>query len=112
MRSGGRRSIMFEPPIKRPGQAPPQPAISFSLGALVATPGALALDQASVLEGLRRHACGDWGNLCAEDIEANNRALVEGARLLSSYLSQDGTKFWIITEADRSATTVLLPDEY
>lgn len=86
---------------------------SFPLGQIVATPGALeALSAADIQQALGRHAAGDWGDVCAEDAKANNRALVEGTRLLSSYQSASGTKFWIITEADRSATTVLLPDEY
>jgi len=60
---------------------------------------------------LQRHTSGDWGNVCGEDADANERALVEGSRLLSSYKLGD-TKVWCITEADRSATTFLLPDEY
>ena len=58
---------------------------------------------------LTRHAAGDWGNLCDEDRRENELALQEGHRLLSAYQADDGTKFWIITEADRSVTTVLLP---
>ena len=60
---------------------------------------------------LRRHGAGDWGNLCAADKAQNNRALKEGTRLLSAY-ELAGSKVWIITEADRSYTTVLLPEEY
>jgi len=60
---------------------------------------------------LQRHSDGDWGDVCEEDKEANNRALKYGYRLLSSYHIDD-TKIWIITEADRSVTTVLLPSEY
>lgn len=63
-------------------------------------------------QSLYRHATGDWGNLDDVDKAENDRALVDGGRLVSSFLSLDGTKFWIITEADRSATTVLLPEEY
>lgn len=60
---------------------------------------------------LQRHIRGDWGDVCAEDKAANDAALREGGRLLSSY-SSGGEKFWIITEADRSATTFLLPSDY
>ena len=87
----------------------------FCLGQIVATPGALlALEQAgnSGSEFLNRHACGDWGDLCPEDRQANDEALKDGMRLLSSYRLSDGTKIWIITEADRSVTTLLLPEEY
>lgn len=89
------------------------PALPFQLGRIVITPGALySIPPAQVLLGLRRHAAKDWGNLCAEDVKENDEALVAGARVLSAYSTQDGTKFWIITEADRSCTTVLLPEEY
>jgi hypothetical protein len=70
------------------------------------------LDAESVVVAIGRHACCDWGNLDAEDRASNDRALIEGGRLLSSYLDASGTKFWIITEADRSVTTVLLPEDY
>jgi hypothetical protein len=59
-----------------------------------------------------RHARGDWGDLSSEDKLANKRALEEGTRLLSAYHLKTGQKIWIITEWDRSATTVLLPEEY
>lgn len=65
------------------------------------------------LEYIARHARGDWGIVDADDKRANDDALKVGARLLSAYMLRDGTtKIWIITEADRSATTILLPDEY
>ena len=87
--------------------------VRVDLGRLCATPGALdAIDQATVLASLRRHVTGDWGNIDAEDKAANDQALLSGGRLVSSYLGKDGTKFWVITEADRSSTTVLLPEEY
>lgn len=84
----------------------------FSLGRLVATPGAIeALSEACIRASLARHQTGDWGDVDAHDRRANDTALKEGTRLLSVY--QNGnTKFWIITEWDRSVTTVLLPDEY
>jgi hypothetical protein len=93
----------------------------FELGEVVATPGLLAEMQKHT-EGsletlcaqyLDRHASGDWGELCAEDKAANDRAVIEGSRIFSAYLLPDNqTKFWLITEADRSVTTFLLPSEY
>ena len=86
--------------------------VIFELGEIVATSNALqALAIEDIMTGLHRHRAGDWGELSPEDIEANNQALVEGSRILSAYSSK-GVKFWIITEADRSATTVLLPEDY
>lgn len=91
----------------------PRERPNFPLGRLVATPGALeALSQDDICRALQRHLSGDWGEVDAEDRAANDQALVEGTRLLSSYKAANGTKFWVITEADRSATTVLLPSEY
>lgn len=65
-----------------------------------------------VYKGLVRHLAGDWGNLDEHDWKENDAALEYGFRLLSSYATRDGTKFWIITEHDRSVTTILLPEEY
>jgi hypothetical protein len=93
----------------------------FQLGQVVATPGALEVLQASnqsPAEFLDRHLRGDWGeDLCEEDRQANDQALLDGARILSAYKTKNGKKLWIITEAtddadNRSATTLLLPDEY
>ena len=88
----------------------------FDLGRVVATPGALsALAEASVEPDalLRRHHRGDWGELDAHDRSENTKSLKHGRRLLSSYpLGESGAKIWIITEADRSSTCLLLPDEY
>jgi hypothetical protein len=87
----------------------------FCLGQLVATPGALAAVEQSGDNPacfIRRHVQGDWGELCADDIRENEFSLQNGLRLLSAYRLKDGTKIWIITEADRSVTTVLLPEEY
>ena len=89
--------------------------MKFQLGSLVATPGALqALEQAgqSPMEFLQRHAAGDWGEVDAHDKAENEYSLQQGFRLLSAYRLADGTKIWIITEADRSSTTLLLPEEY
>ena len=87
----------------------------FSLGQLVATSGALvALKEAEVSfwPYIRRHQEGDWGNVTREDAAENELSLREGFRLISAYSLPDGCKIWIITEADRSATTILLPEEY
>ena len=92
-----------------------QGARLFSLGQTVSTPGALeALERAGHTAGefLVRHASGDWGCLCDEDRQANDEALKQGLRLLSSYRLNDGQKLWVITESDRSVTTLLRPDEY
>ena len=84
----------------------------IELGRVVITRGAMAtLNETDVQAALRRHRSGDWGTLCAEDREANDVAVHEQLRLVSVYDS-DGTKFYVITEWDRSATTVLLPEEY
>lgn len=94
---------------------PPPTKPLFSLGQLVATPGALealATVGRTPLEFLARHATGDWGELCAEDREANHEALKQGTRIFSSYQVTPDLKVWVITEADRSVTTILLPDEY
>lgn len=85
----------------------------FPLGQVVATPDALKLVPPEVLlQWLHRHQAGDWGDVGPEDRAANDRALTDGDRLLSAYLTDGGTKVWIITEWDRSVTTVLLPEEY
>ena len=85
----------------------------FSLGQTVITPTALGqLTQADVLRALTRHVAGDWGDVVPEDREANEQAITASARLLSVYRSASGVKFWVITEWDRSATTVLLPEDY
>lgn len=92
-----------------------KPPVRFPLGQVLATPGALqALREANqmVTEFLSRHQAGDWGELCAEDVQENELSLREGFRLLSAYHTNKGVKLWIITEADRSATTLLLPEEY
>jgi hypothetical protein len=87
----------------------------FALGQLVATPGALAAAQQSgdnLACFIRRHVRGDWGELCPEDVQENEFSLQNGLRLLSAYRLKDNTKIWVITEADRSVTTMLLPEEY
>ena len=87
----------------------------FTLGQVVATPGALeALKNTGQTpeEFITRHTAGDWGTLPPEDIEANNQALENGGRLFSAHLLSDQTKIWLITEWDRSVTTLLLPEDY
>jgi len=87
----------------------------FELGQNLATPGALAaLQKAGQEPGdfLRRHVACDWGDLSDEDQNENNYSLENVFRLLSSYRTNAGDKLWVITEADRSATTLLLPEEY
>lgn len=91
----------------------PRPLLT--LGQVVATPGCLEAFQANNQtpdEFLGRHVKGDWGDLAEEDRQANDDALIDGSRILSSYRLKNGTKIWIITEWDRSATTCLLPEEY
>jgi hypothetical protein len=90
-------------------------ASRFPLGRMVATPGALkALAEAGEepLTYLCRHASEDWGELCEEDKKENEFSLGKCLRILSAYKLSTGVKIWIITEADRSATTILLPEEY
>ena len=94
---------------------PPAEQPLFSLGQVLATPGALAKLQQlglSPLTLIQRHVHGDWGCVPIDDAEQNRWALNNGARLLSSYQLAANTRVWVITEADRSATTLLLPEEY
>jgi len=96
----------------------------FELGQLCYTPGAqdvMQRYQVNPFQLLSRHVTGDWGDLCAEDAESNNNALKEGTRIFSAYVlpspasegqSLEPAKVWVITEADQSVTTILLPEEY
>lgn len=87
----------------------------FPLGLLVATPGALKVLEANGMIPMRliaSQSIGDWGDVGSDDADANDSAVNSRTRILSSYRLTDGTKIWVITEADRSATTVLLPSEY
>ncbi len=89
--------------------------LEFSLGRIVATPGALeALEEANqnAFEFLERHQAGDWGELCEDDKSENEFSLKNGFRILSAYRTLHDVKVWVITEADRSVTTLLLPHEY
>ena len=83
------------------------------LGRTVATPAVLGtVSQPDIVAALRRHAAGDWGDVTPDDRAANDDALKSNERILSVYQSATGTTFWVLTEADRSVTTVLLPDDY
>ncbi len=88
-------------------------SMKFQPGAIVATQGvmALALPVEEMVELLRRHLTGDWGDVCAVDARANDTAVEQGFRILSSY-QVAGVTIWLITEWDRSVTTYLLPEEY
>ena len=86
--------------------------VLFSPGRVVATQGAAEIPMEVLLSALKRHLSGDWGDVSEGDKELNDEAVKGGDRILSSYRAPDKTKFWIITECDRSATTFLLPDEY
>ena len=89
--------------------------IRFPLGRVVATPGALAaLEKAEQLptEFLDRHVNGDWGEVPEADKQENELSVEQGFRILSAYTTSAGDKIWILTEADRSATILMLPEEY
>ncbi len=85
----------------------------FPLGRVVATPNAmLAVSMPEFISAIKRHRCGDWGDVDEHDRQENEFSLNRWLRLLSVYHTQAGVKFWIITEADRSVTTLLLPEDY
>ena len=85
----------------------------FRIGRIYTTPNALSrITREDILDGIGRHHAGDWGDVSEEDRQANECALIEGTRLWSVYHAANGTRFWIITEADRQSTTILLPQDY
>jgi hypothetical protein len=89
--------------------------MKFSLGEIVATPGALAAFEEAgeaPLLYLQRHAGGDWGEVDEDDRKENELSLEQGFRLLSAYTLKSGGRIWIVTEADRSSSTIMLPEEY
>jgi hypothetical protein len=87
--------------------------LSFALGAVRITDGAEhALDPSDVVTGITRHARGDWGEVDEHDWSQNDYFAENGGQLLSQYTAKNGTLFWVVTESNRSATTVLLPEEY
>lgn len=104
---------MFENTEPSPTPVPPKKAPKFQLGKVFVTKAVQdTISPVDALRSLSRHWNSDWGDVCEEDAAANDQAITDGMRLLSVYQSREGIKFWIITEADRSATTVLLPDDY
>ena len=89
------------------------PTARFRLGRIVTTPHALeVLAPEDISQGIARHQAGEWGDVTAEDRSANEQALIIGSRVWSVYHSAKRVKFWIITEADRSSTCILLPEDY
>ncbi len=89
------------------------PLARFRLGRITVTPNALqTLSECDILTAIARHQAGDWGQVEGRDWEANDRAVSQRGRVLSTYSNKNGTKFWVITEADRSVTTILLPEDY
>lgn len=105
----------MELPINTRPSADAGCSVLFVPGEIVSTPGALAVlkeHDCLPIRLLARHLCGDWGCIDAEDAAANEEALRCGDRLLSSYEIAPDTVIWLITEADRSVTTLLLPEEY
>ena len=87
----------------------------FKAGQICATPSAIeAMSDAgqNPMDFIGRHIVGDWGDVCEDDQKVNEESLEHGLRLLSSYRTQNGVKLWVITEADRSLTTILRPEEY
>jgi hypothetical protein len=85
----------------------------LNIGQLLLTPGVIDLkDDTFIFKSLSRHANGDWGNVCEDDWKENDFSINNSLRILSSYTNDKGNKIWIITEANRSVTTVLLPEEY
>jgi len=99
--------------IEQAGGEPAPSAGKFPLGRTVATPGAIAVVPDDEMQAsLSRHLNGDWGEVCESDRQENDRGLRENLRLFSVFRTKAGVKFYIITEHDRSVTTVLLPSEY
>ena len=89
------------------------PAAKFRLGQVVATPNALdRLTPEDILLAIQRHQAGDWGDVAEDDRRENEWSLQKGFRLFSVYHTGNGVTFWMITEADRSVTTVLMPEDY
>ncbi len=88
-------------------------AAKFPLGNIYMTPGAYdKLTALDMKQALFRHSQGDWGDVSADDWQENDFSVSRRLRILSAYIAENGTRFWVITEADRSMTTLLLPDEY
>lgn len=95
------------------GREPLVRSDKFELGRIQTSDGAReAVPPAELAQALRHHAGGDWGVVCDEDWDANDRAVVDSGRIQSVYRTKSGVKFWIVTRPDRAITTVLLPDEH
>ena len=93
----------------------PRKTMPFVLGRLLSTPAALDAVSAAgqhPLDFLARHASCDWGEVSAGDSDLNDQATLDGSRILSAYRTSKGVRLWVVTERDRSATTLLLPSEY
>lgn len=104
--------VLAEPAVDVCGGCTPR-GRRVPLGVVVATPGALESFGATYLSAcLSRHARGDWGDLAPEDRAANDAALRDGNQILSAYTAPTGAKLWVITEHNRSVTTMLLPEDY
>ena len=89
------------------------PVAVFRLGRIVATANAMnRITNADILLGIQRHQAGDWGDVSAEEREASDGALVKGTKVRSVYHAANGTKFWVITQAGHTVTTILLPQDY
>lgn len=111
----GEKQTQSTPDHSQQNEEIEDPRPLFDLGQVVGTPGALheiTKAEQNPVEFLLRHQTGDWGELCDEDIEENERSVEQGFRILSAYKLDTGVKVWIITEWDRSVTTILLPSEY
>jgi hypothetical protein len=107
------RALIEAGRISPPGGWTSGAGTKFEPGQVLVTPGAHeALTHADIVTAMRRHLAGDWGEVPPEDAEENEVSLREGYRLLSAYTAASGVRYWIITEADRSVTTILLPQEY
>jgi hypothetical protein len=95
------------------GINPTKQETKFSLGQIVATPNAIEqLSPSDMARAIARHHGGDWGDVCDADRQENELSLKEGFRLMSVYHGENGQKHYVITEADRSATTILMPEDY
>ncbi len=89
------------------------PVVILDYGLVRLTPSALdRLDQEDITQALSRHIVGDWGEVDLEEWQSNDKSLRSGFRILSAYVDRNSQKFWIVTEADRSTTTIMLPEEY
>ncbi len=103
--------LLPQPDVRASGRVVSKPR--FDLGRLCITPNvAAAIPPEELLAALAKHGSGDWGDLCAEDIAQNEHALQCEGRLVSVHVASNGRKFYIITEADRTVTTALLPEDY